>query len=76
MKIFNEKFEGVIGSDVIGDEMYLEVTDAENFADAYLEIFYSDVANKFTITLFKENLELELIEKAIKIAKLRLVSIS
>jgi hypothetical protein len=52
MKIFNEKFEGVIGSDVIRDEMYLEVTDAENFADAYLEIFYSDVANKFTITLF------------------------
>jgi len=29
MKIFNEKFEGVIGSDVIRDEMYLEVTDAK-----------------------------------------------
>lgn len=76
MKIYDEKFDVTIGSDVERDGMYLEVTDAQNFADVYFEIFYSDITNKFSLTLFRENIELELIEEAIKIAKQRLVPIS
>ncbi len=61
--------------------MYLEIADVKNSvdaysADAYLEIFYSDITHKFSITLFKEDIDLELIEEAIEIAKHRLVPIS
>ncbi len=73
MKLSNEKFECVIGSDLERDGMYLEITDVQDSANAYLEIFYSDITHKFSLTLFKENLELELIEEAIEIAKKRLV---
>ncbi len=76
MKMFSDKYEGTIGSDLERDGMYLEVTDSRNSADAYLEIFYSDETNKFSLTLFKESVELELIEEAIEIAKLRLVPVS
>ncbi len=74
--MFSDKYEGTIGSDLERDGMYLEVTDSRNSADAYLEIFYSDETNKFSLTLFKESVELELIEEAIEIAKLRLVPVS
>jgi len=76
MKLSNEKFEQVIGSDLERDGMYLEIADVKNSADAYLEIFYSDITHKFSLTLFKEGIDLELIEEAIEIAKHRLVPIS
>ena len=56
MKIQDEKFEGMIGSDLERDGMYLEVADAQNPADVYFEIFYSDVTHKFALLLFKENI--------------------
>lgn len=76
MKFLNGEFEGLIGSDLERDGMYLEIVGAENPQDIFLEIFYSDILNKFSITLFKENIDLELIEEAIEIAKQRLVPIS
>lgn len=76
MKFLNGEFEGLIGSDLERDGMYLEIVGAENPHDIFLEIFYSDILNKFSITLFKENIDLELIEGAIEIAKQRLVPIS
>ena len=76
MKLCDEKLEKVIGSDLERDGMYLEIYDVKNPADAYLEIFYSDITHKFSLTLFKENIELELIEEAIKIAKQRLIPTS
>jgi len=76
MKLSNEKFEQVIGSDLERDGMYLEIADVKNSADAYLEIFYSDITHKFSLTLFKEDIDLEPIEEAIEIAKHRLVPIS
>ncbi len=77
MFLLNEKFEGLIGSDLERDGMYLEISESPyNSVEVILEIFYSDVTNKFSITLFRENVALELIEEAIKIAKHRLVPVS
>ncbi len=74
MFLLDEKFEGLIGSDVERDGMYLEISESPyNSVEAILEIFYSDVTDKFSITLFKDNVSLELIEEAIKTAKHRLV---
>ena len=77
MFLLNGKFEGLIGSDLERDGMYLEISEFPyNSVEVTLEIFYSDITNKFSITLFKENVALELIEEAIKIAKQRLVPVS
>ncbi len=77
MLLLNEKFEGLIGSDLERDGMYLEISEFPyNSVEVILEIFYSDITNKFSITLFKKNVALELIEEAIKIAKHRLVPVS
>lgn len=75
MFLLGEKYEGLIGSDLERDGMYLEISEFPSL-EVILEIFYSDITNKFSITLFKENVPLELIEEAIKIAKQRLVPIS
>ncbi len=77
MFLLNGKFEGLIGSDLERDGMYLEISEFPyNSVEVILEIFYSDITNKFSIALFKENVALELIEEAIKIAKQRLVPVS
>ncbi|MGI9034451.1 MAG: hypothetical protein ACR2GD_00275 [Pyrinomonadaceae bacterium] len=73
MKLFGGKFEGTIGSGLERDGMFLEVTETKNSTQLFIEIFYSDATNKFSVTLFKENVDLELIEQAIKFAKQRLV---
>ena len=76
MILLGGKFEGTIGSDLERDGMYLEITEINNPVNAVLEIFYSDISNKFSVTFFKKDVDLELIEEAIKIAKQRLVPVS
>jgi len=73
MDILDGKYEGTIGSELERDGMYLEVTEPNNYVNCFLEIFYSDLTDTFSITLFKENIELDLVEQAIKIARIRLV---
>ena len=73
--IDEEKYEITIGSDLERDGMFLEITEPSKPANCYLEIFYSDVTNTFTISLFKENIDLEIVDEAIRIAKYRLVPI-
>lgn len=59
MLLLNEKFEGLIGSDSERDGMYLEISESPyNALEVILEIFYSDATNKFSITLFEENVAL------------------
>ena len=76
MKFFDGKFEGLIGSDSERDGMFLEIGEVKNPAEIFIEIYYSDATNKFSISLFKEKVDLELIEEAIKIAEQRLVPVS
>ena len=77
MLLLNEKFEGLIGSDLERDGMYLEISEFPyNSVEVILEIFYSDATNKFSITLFNENVALELVEEAIEIAKHRLIPVN
>lgn len=74
MFILDGKYEGVIGSDLERDGMFLEISKAPyNASELILEIFYSDLNNKLSVTLFSESVDLELMEEAIKIAKHRLV---
>ena len=47
------------GSDVIRDGMYLEVSFD---GGALIEVFYSDVTNKMSVTCFAEDIPLELLE--------------
>jgi len=55
MLLLNEKFEGLIASDLERDGMYLEISEFPyNSVEVILEIFYSDVTNKFSITLFRK----------------------
>lgn len=77
MLLLDEKFEGLIGSDLERDGMYLEISAFPyNSVEIILEIFYSDATKKISITLFRENVALELVQEAIKIAKHRLVPVN
>ena len=42
-----------LGSDVVRDGMYIEVSDQQNEAEAIIEILYSDVSHEMSVTLFK-----------------------
>ena len=76
MLLLNGKYESITGSDLERDGMFLEVSESPyNALEVILEIFYSDSTNDFSITLFEENVALEVIEEAIKIAKYRLVPV-
>ena len=62
----------IVGSDVARDGMYLEVSDQASGSDVILEIFYSDLNNQMSVTLFKPDVPLEVVEWAISIARQRL----
>lgn len=68
----NGDYDYVICSDIDRDGMFLEVSKADNRADVLLEIFYSDQTHSMTITLFKSDAPLEVVELAISTAKERL----
>jgi hypothetical protein len=67
-----QEYAYVVGSDVIRDGMYIEVCDEPDSANEILEIFYSDVSRKMSVTLYKPDVPLEVVEWAIAIARERL----
>ena len=69
----NGKHDAIIAYDSQRDGMFLEVRELGDPLTCSLEIFYSDITKTFSITLYKEDVELELVEEAIAIAKSRLV---
>ncbi|HEY8561790.1 MAG TPA: hypothetical protein VIL74_15550 [Pyrinomonadaceae bacterium] len=77
MLLCEGRFEGIVGSDLERGGMFLEVSETPyNALEIVLEIFYSDATNKFSMTLFKENVVSEVIEEAVKTAKERLVPVN
>lgn len=56
------------GSDVQRDGMYLELID-ESTGDEVAEVFYSDVRNEWTISVFKPELPLRVVESLIERAR-------
>ena len=72
MKHDGREYAYVVGSDVIRDGMYVEVGDGPDGANAILEIFYSDASHKMTVTLYRPDVPLEVVEWAISIARERL----
>jgi hypothetical protein len=70
MEYDGNEYDFVIGSDVVRDGMFAEISDQSK---AIIEIFYSDSSHKMTVTLFEPNLPLEVIEWAIAIAHERLL---
>jgi hypothetical protein len=61
-------FRTVRASDVNRDGMYLELIEHRT-GDAVAEVFYSDSSNLMTISLFKPNLPLNVVESLINKAK-------
>ncbi|MEO1151196.1 MAG: hypothetical protein AAFW83_09445 [Pseudomonadota bacterium] len=72
LKRKDKEYRYIRGSDVVRDGMYIEVSDQQNEAEAIIEIFYSDVSHEMSVTLFKPDVPLELIEWAISVARKRL----
>lgn len=66
------EYSYLIGSDLVRDGMYVEVTDRLDSANEILEIFYSDVSHKMRVTLYKWDVPLEVVEWAISVARERL----
>jgi hypothetical protein len=64
-------YSGLIGSDIERDGMYLEITDVADHT-VVLEVFFSDRASRLTLTAFRPDVPLELVEWAIQMAKQRL----
>ena len=64
-------YQTVRGSDVRRDGMYLELIDIGT-GDEVAEVFYSDVTQEMTVSLYKTDLPLEVIELLIAKAKLEL----
>jgi len=60
------------GSDIIRDGMYLEVTALRQEAVVLLEVFYSDLTKRLTVSVFEEDVCAELLEQAISVARDRL----
>ena len=61
----------LLGSDVIRDGMYLELS--ESSGEEILEIFYSDQTGFMTLTALKENIPVEAVEWLIEQAKTKLL---
>ena len=72
MKHNGVEYGYVLGSDLVRDGMYVEVSDIQNETSAILEIFYSDVTHAMTVSLYMMDIPLEVIEWAIAVAKERL----
>lgn len=69
MEFDGKRYASVRGSDIQRDGMYLEVHEADGGARAILEVFYSDAKHRFTLSLFAENVPVELVEMAIATAR-------
>lgn len=69
------EYQFIVGSDVQRDGMYLEVTDALAMSDV-LEFFYSDQTDQMTLTTYIPDIPLELVERALTMAKERLMPIA
>jgi hypothetical protein len=61
-------FQTARGSDVHRNGMYLEVID-EGTGDEVAEIFYSDVTGEMTVSVFRAELPLQVVEALIERAK-------
>jgi hypothetical protein len=61
-------YRTVRGSDVRRDGMYLELID-ESTGDEVAEVFYSDTTHEMTISIFKQELPLRVVESLIDRAK-------
>ncbi|HNW91901.1 MAG TPA: hypothetical protein PKM88_03210 [bacterium] len=61
-------FQTIRGSDVDRNGMYLELIDSET-RNEFAAIFYSDDTHKMTLSLFRKDIPLEVIEKFIEKAK-------
>jgi hypothetical protein len=61
-------YELTWGSDVIRDGMFMEAT-LEETGDTLAEVFCSDETGLFTISVYAENLPLELLERPIAAAR-------
>lgn len=72
MKHNGVEYGYVLGSDLVRDGMYVEVSGIQNEAPAILEIFYSDATHAMTVSLYMMDIPLEIIEWAIAVAKERL----
>ena len=71
IRIGDEEYRCVRGSDIDRDGMYLELSLASDVAQsAIAEIFYSDTTATMTMTLFREDMPLIAIEWLIEQAKL------
>lgn len=72
MKHDGQEYALRVGSDIIRDGMYIEVSDKPDGFKEILEIFYSDVSHRMSVTLYKPDVPLEVVEWAISIARERL----
>jgi hypothetical protein len=61
-------FRIVRGSDIQRDGMYLELVDCVS-GDEVAEVFYSDESSKMKITLFRQDVPVEVVEHLIEKAK-------
>ncbi len=68
----NTEYTYVVGSDIVRDGMFLEVSDNRDGPDIILEISYSDETGQMTMTAFRPAMPLELVAWAIASAKGRL----
>jgi len=64
-------FKTVLGSDAKRDGRYLELIELES-GDEVAEVFFADEEVKWQITIFKQDMPLEVIEAFIAKAKLEL----
>lgn len=72
MKHAGVEYRYVLGSDLVRDGMYVEVSDFRNETPAILEIFYSDATHAMTVSLYTQDVPLDVVEWAIAVAKERL----
>lgn len=68
MSELTEGYGTVRGSDVQRDGMFLELTDART-GKVVAEVFYSDSTNQMTLSLFQQDLPVDVVELLIAKAK-------
>lgn len=69
-----DRYQFTVGSDVVRDGMFVEVTDTTIPPHGVIaEVFYSDETNSMSLSCFAENIPLGVIEELIQIAHARLV---
>lgn len=68
MSELSKDFRTTLGSDVQRDGMFLELIDTTT-GDAVAEVFYSDATQEMTISVFRPELPLQIVELLIERAK-------